>query len=368
MKQLLTFIKKEFHHILRDRRSMLVLLGLPIVQLLIFGFAITTETRNCNIAILDNSKDEATQNIITRIESSTYFEIDRTLSSNDQIENAFKTGRIKLVIVFQPNFQNDLLHANKAQLQIITDASDPNQANTLANYVSAMVMDYQQDLNQNKDLPYTINTEIRMLYNPQLKGEYSSVPGVMGMILLLISAMMTSISIVKEKEIGTMEVLLVSPMKPSIVIISKVIPYFIVSLINVITILLISNFVFGIPIQGSFILLSLITIIYIICSLALGILISTVTSSQQAAMIISLMGLMLPVVMLSGYAFPISSMPLILQIISNIVPAKWYIIMVKDVMIKGIGLFEIWQELLIILGMTMFFLIISIKRFKVRLQ
>ena len=368
MKQLLTFIKKEFHHILRDKRSMLVLLGLPIVQLLIFGFAITTETRNCNIAILDNSKDEATQNIITRIENSTYFDIDRTLSRNDQADEAFKTGRIKLAIVFQPNFQNDLLHTNKAQMQIITDASDPNQANTLANYVSAIVMEYQQELNQNKDLPYTINTEIRMLYNPQLKGEYSSVPGVMGMILLLISAMMTSISIVKEKEIGTMEVLLVSPMKPSVVIASKVIPYFIVSLINVITILLISNFVFGIPIQGSFLLLSLITIIYIICALALGILISTVTSSQQAAMIISLLGLMLPVVMLSGYAFPVANMPWILQIISNIVPAKWYIIMVKDVMIKGIGLSEIWNELLIILGMTTFFLVVSIKRFKVRLQ
>ncbi|MGB5530656.1 MAG: ABC transporter permease [Ignavibacteriaceae bacterium] len=368
MKQLLTFIKKEFHHILRDKRSMLVLLGLPIVQLLIFGFAITTETRNCNIAILDNSKDEATQNIITRIENSTYFDIDRTLSRNDQADEAFKTGRIKLAIVFQPNFQNDLLHTNKTQMQIITDASDPNQATTLANYVSAIVMQYQQELNQNKDLPYTINTEIRMLYNPQLKGEYSSVPGVMGMILLLISAMMTSISIVKEKEIGTMEVLLVSPMKPSVVIASKVIPYFIVSLINVITILLISNFVFEIPIQGSFLLLSLITIMYIICALALGILISTVTSSQQAAMIISLLGLMLPVVMLSGYAFPVANMPWILQIISNLVPAKWYIIMVKDVMIKGIGLSEIWNELLIILGMTTFFLVVSIKRFKVRLQ
>ena len=368
MKQLITFIKKEFLHILRDKRSMLVLLGLPVVQLLIFGFAITTETRNCNIAILDNSKDEANQNIITRIESSTYFDIERTLSSNDQIEKVFKTGRIKLVIVFQPNFQNDLLHTNRAQMQIITDASDPNQATTLANYVSAIVMEYQQELNQNKDLPYTINAKIRMLYNPQLKGEYSSVPGVMGMILLLISAMMTSISIVKEKEIGTMEVLLVSPMKPSIVIVSKVIPYFIISLINVITILLISNFVFGIPIQGSFILLSLITVIYIVCALALGILISTVTSSQQAAMIISLMGLMLPVVMLSGYAFPIGNMPLILQIISNLIPAKWYIIMVKDVMIKGIGLSEIWQELLIIIGMTTFFLVLSIKRFKVRLQ
>lgn len=368
MKQLITFIKKEFLHILRDKRSMLVLLGLPVVQLLIFGFAITTETRNCNIAILDNSKDEATQNIITRIESSTYFDIERTLSSNDQIEKVFKTGRIKLAIVFQPNFQNDLLHTNRAQMQIITDASDPNQATTLANYVSAIVMEYQQELNQNKDLPYTINAKIRMLYNPQLKGEYSSVPGVMGMILLLISAMMTSISIVKEKEIGTMEVLLVSPMKPSIVIASKVIPYFIISLINVITILLISNFVFGIPIQGSFILLSLITVIYIVCALALGILISTVTSSQQAAMIISLMGLMLPVVMLSGYAFPIANMPLILQIISNLIPAKWDIIMVKDVMIKGIGLSEIWQELLIIIGMTTFFLVLSIKRFKVRLQ
>ncbi|MBT8386028.1 MAG: ABC transporter permease [Ignavibacteria bacterium] len=368
MKQLLTFIKKEFHHILRDKRSMLVLLGLPVVQLLIFGFAITTETRNCNVAILDNSKDEATQNIITRIENSTYFDIDRRLSRNDQADEVFKTGRIKLAIVFQPNFQNDLLHTNKAQIQLITDASDPNQANTLANYISAIVNDYQQELNQNKDLPYTINTEIRMLYNPQLKGEYSSVPGVMGMILLLISAMMTSISIVKEKEIGTMEVLLVSPMKPSVIIVSKVIPYFIVSLINVITILLISNFVFDIPIQGSFILLSFITIIYIICSLALGILISTVTSSQQAAMIISLMGLMLPVVMLSGYAFPIANMPWILQIISNIIPAKWYIIIVKDVMIKGTGLFEIWQELIIILGMTTFFLVLSIKRFKVRLQ
>ncbi|MFI5236478.1 MAG: ABC transporter permease [Ignavibacteriales bacterium] len=368
MKQLITFVKKEFHHILRDKRSMLVLLGLPIVQLLIFGFAITTETRNCNIAVLDNSKDEATQNIITRIESSTYFDIYETLYSNDQIEKAFKTGQIKLAIIFQPNFQNDLSHTNKAQLQIISDASDPNQANTLANYISAIVREFQQELNQNKDLPYTINTEIRMLYNPQLKGEYSSVPGVMGMILLLISAMMTSISIVKEKELGTMEVLLVSPMKPAIVITSKVIPYFIVSLVNVVTILLISNFVFGIPIHGSFILLSFITIIYIICALSLGILISTVTSSQQAAMIISLMGLMLPVVMLSGYAFPVANMPLILQIISNIVPAKWYIIMVKDVMIKGIGISEIWNELLIILGMTMFFLIVSIKRFKVRLQ
>lgn len=367
MKQLITFIKKEFHHILRDKRTMLVLLGLPIVQMLIFGFAITNETRNAKIAILDNSKDEATQNIIIRIESSSYFDIDRTLTSSDQLEAAFKTGRIKLAIVFQPNFQNELMHTNKAQVQIITDAIDPNQASTLTNYVSAFIIDYQQELNQERKLPYTINTELRMLYNPQLKGEYASVPGVMGMILLLISAMMTSISIVREKEIGTMEVLLVSPMKPYSVVISKVIPYFVVSLTNVITILLLSVFVLGMPIKGSIILLSSVTILYIFCALSLGILISTIANTQQAAMIISLLGLMLPVVMLSGYAFPIANMPVILQILSNLIPAKWYIIMVKNVMIKGLGLTDILQELLIISTMTMFFLVVSIKRFKVRL-
>lgn len=367
MKQLATFIQKEFYHILRDKRTMLVLIGLPIVQMLIFGFAITNETRNVNIAVLDNSKDEATQNIITRIESSSYFDIDRTLTSSDKLEDAFRTGKIKAAIAFQPNFQNELMHTNKAQLQIITDATDPNQANTLANYISAIVSDFQQELNQNRKLPYTINTEIRMLYNPQLKGEYASVPGVMGMILLLISAMMTSISIVREKEMGTMEVLLVSPMKPAFVVISKVIPYFVVSMINVITILLLSVYVLGMPIQGSIILLSVVTILYIFCSLTLGILISTVANTQQAAMIMSLMGLMLPVVMLSGYAFPIANMPFILQVLSNVIPAKWYIIIVKGVMIKGVGLADIWQELLVITFMIMIFMAISVKRFKVRL-
>jgi len=346
---------------------MLVLIGLPIVQLLIFGFAITSEVRNANIAILDNSKDEITQNIITKIESSQYFDIDRTISTNEQIEKSFKSGRIKLAIVFQPNFQNELSHSNKAQLQIIADATDPNQATTLTNYISSIVMDYQNEMNKQNKLPYTIKTEMRMLYNPQLKGAYTSVPGVMGMILLLISAMMTSIAIVREKELGTMEILLVSPMKPWLVVISKVIPYFIISLINVATILILSVFVLGLPIEGSLFLLIGSTIIYIFCALSLGILISTITETQQAAMLISLLGLMLPVVMLSGYAFPIANMPAILQILSNLVPAKWYIIIVKSVMIKGIGIEQIWKELLILLAMTGTFLLISIKRFKIRL-
>ncbi len=368
MKQLLTFVKKEFHHILRDPRSMLILLGLPIVQLLIFGFAITNETRNSNIAVLDNAKDDATQNIIMRLENSRYFDIDRSLSTNEQIEAAFKTGKIKLAVVFQQNFQNELSHGNKAQIQLIADATDPNQATTLVNYASAIIMDYQTELNNQNQLPYNIETEMRMLYNPELKGAYTSVPGVMGMILLLISTMMTSISIVKEKELGTMEILLVSPMKPLLVILSKAIPYFIVSLVNVATILLLSVWVLGMPIHGSMVLLFAVTILYILCALSLGLLISTVTDSQMAAMIVSLLGLLLPVVMLSGYVFPVENMPLPLRIISNFVPAKWYIIMIKSVMIKGMGFVGVWKEALILSVMTFVFILISLKRFKIRLS
>lgn len=367
MKQLFSFIKKEFNHILRDRRTMLVLFGMPIVQLIIFGFAITTEVRNAKIAILDNSKDEITQRLITRIESTEYFQIEKTISNNNQIESAFKAGKIKLAIVFQPNFQNELLHTNRAQIQIISDATDPNQATTLANYVSAVVADFQNELIELNKIPYAIETEIRMLYNPQLKGAYTSVPGVMGLILLLVSAMMTSISVVRETELGTMEILLVSPMKPWLVIISKAIPYFLLSIVNVITILLLSTSLLDMPINGSLVLLFSVTILYILCALSLGLFISTVANSQLAAMLISLVGLMLPVVMLSGYAFPIANMPDVLQWLANLSPAKWFIIIIKNIMIKGVGMEGIWKETLVLIAMTLIFILVSIKRFKIRL-
>jgi ABC-2 type transport system permease protein len=367
MKLLLSFVKKEFNHILRDIKTMLVLFGMPMVQLVIFGFAITTEVRNAKIAVLDNSKDEITQRLITKIESTDYFQIEKTISSSGQIENAFKSSKIKLAIIFQPNFQNELFHTNRAQLQIISDATDPNQAATLANYISSVVLDFQNELSGLNKIPYAIETEIRMLYNPQLKGAYTSVPGVMGLILLLISAMMTSISVVREKEFGTMEILLVSPMKPWLVIVSKAIPYFVLSMVNVATILLLSTALLDMPINGSLILLIAVTILYILCALSLGLFISTAANSQLAAMLISLVGLMLPVVMLSGYAFPIANMPDLLQWLANLSPAKWFIIIIKNIMIKGMGFEGIWKETLVIVLMTSIFILISIKRFKIRL-
>lgn len=367
MKQLLIFIKKEFFHILRDPKSMLVLLGMPIVQIVIFGFAITTEIRNSSIAILDNSRDEMTQTIITRIGNSHYFSIDRTIKTEDDVLKAFQNGKIKMALIFQPNFQNDLMHTNKAQIQMIADATDPNNATTTVNYASAIIADYQTELLKTNVQPYSISVVPKMLYNPQSKGVYSSVPGVMGLILLLLSAMMTSISIVKEREMGTMEVLLVSPIRPWLIILSKMIPYFILSFINIVTILILSVFVLGMPIEGSAVLLFALSTLYIFCALALGLLISTLAKTQEEAMFMSLIGLMLPIMLLSGYIFPVANMPTILQVISNIVPAKWYIIIVKSVMLKGLGLANIWREVVILNVMTAFFIVLSIVRFKTRL-
>lgn len=367
MKQFLSFIKKEFLHIWRDKRTMFILLGMPVVQIIIFGFALTNEVKNSKIAILDYAKDAASASLITELDASRYFEIDKNLYSYDEIEAEFKKGKMKLALVIPQQFASDLQHFNKAQVQLIADASDPNTANQLTNYATAVIMDYQKRITNDRKLPYTINTEIRNLYNPQLKGAYNFVPGVMAMVLLLVCTMMTAITIVKEKEMGTMEIMLVSPMKPQMVVIAKAVPYLVLSAVNISSILLLSRFVLDVPINGSLVLLLFESILFILVSLSLGLLISSAAASQQTAMFISLVGMFLPTVMLSGFMFPIENMPLPLRIVSNIVPAKWYFTIVKSVMIKGIGLDAIWKETLVLTGMMLFFLTVAIKKFKIRL-
>lgn len=367
MKQFLAFVKKEFYHIFRDKRTMFILLGMPVVQIFIFGFALTNEVKNARISIVDHSKDAATASLITEIGSSRYFDIAANLLSDKEIEEAFRKGTIKLAIVFPRQFGEDLQHFNKAQVQLIADASDPNVANTLTNYASAIIMDYQKRITNDQQLPYTINTEIRMLYNPQLKGAYNFVPGVMAMVLLLVCTMMTAITIVREKETGTMEILLVSPMKPLRIVLAKAIPYLLLSTINIGSILLLSVFVLDVPINGSLALLLAVSILFILVSLSLGLLISASAATQQTAMFISLIALFLPTVMLSGFMFPVENMPLPLRTVSNIVPAKWYYSIVKSVMIKGLGIGAIWKELAILTGMLIFFLGLAIKNFKIRL-
>lgn len=367
MKQFIVFVKKEFAHVLRDRKTLLILFGLPIVQILIFGFALTNEVKKSRIVIIDNAKDIASQQVITKLSASNYFEIQQLAMNNRQMEEVFKEGKIKMAVIFPQNFNHDLLHENKAAIQVITDASDPNIANTLTNYFSSIVNDYQAGLSNNISNPYQIITETRMLYNPQLKGVHNFVPGVMALVLMLVCVMMTAISIVKEKETGTMEILLVSPFKPILVILSKAFPYLILSLINVSTIILLSVFVLDLPVNGSVFLLFAESTLFIITCLSLGLLISVRTQSQQVAMLISLMGMLLPTLLFSGFMFPIENMPLPLQVISNAIPAKWYYIIVKSIMIKGTGFSAIWKETLILFGITVFLIMVSLKNFKIRL-
>ncbi|TYB76681.1 ABC transporter permease [Bizionia gelidisalsuginis] len=368
MKRFIGFVKKEFYHIFRDKRSLFILFGMPIAQIMLFGFAITNEINNVDIAILDHSKDATTTEIINKISASKYFSIKQMVNSEADIASVFKKGQVKAVLTFEKEFSKNLIKDHKATVQIITDATDPNTANTISNYVNAILQKYQKELNKDLTITYQIVPKTRMVYNPELKGVYMFVPGVMTIILMLVSAMMTSISITREKELGTMEILLVSPIKPLQVIIGKVFPYIFLSVINAVVIVMLSIFIFNMPVQGSFILLGFESVLFIISALALGILISTISATQQTAMMISLMGLMLPVILLSGFIFPISSMPMPLQVISNIIPAKWFIIIVKGIMLKGVGLQIIWKETLILLGMTVFFIALSVKKYKIRLE
>ncbi|HLS29485.1 MAG TPA: ABC transporter permease [Flavobacteriaceae bacterium] len=368
MKRFIGFIQKEFYHIFRDKRSLFILFGMPIAQIMLFGFAITNEINNVDIAILDHSKDANTQEIINKISSSKYFTIKQIITHEAEIEEVFQKGKIKAVLNFEKDFGKNLVVEESGKIQIITDATDPNTANSITNYINAILQNYQQSKNKDLQLAYQIIPQNRMVYNPELKSVFMFVPGVMTIILMLVSAMMTSISITREKELGTMEILLVSPLNPFQVIIGKVVPYIFLSVINAAVIVLLSIFIFGMPVEGSLILLGAESVLFIITSLALGILISTIAQTQQAAMMISLMGLMLPVILLSGFIFPISSMPLPLQIISHIIPAKWFITIIKGIMLKGIGMTYIWKETLILIGMTVFFIVLSVKKYKIRLE
>ncbi|SDI52390.1 ABC transporter permease [Winogradskyella thalassocola] len=368
MKRFIGFIKKEFYHIFRDRRSLFILFGMPIAQIMLFGFAITNEINNVDIAIFDHSNDASTKEIIIKISASKYFSIKQMITCEADIASVFQKGHVKAVLNFEKDFSKNLIKSNKATIQIITDATDPNTANTISNYVNAILQKYQKDLNKDITVANQIVPQTRMVYNPELKSVYMFVPGVMTIILMLVSAMMTSISITREKELGTMEILLVSPLKPIQVIVGKVFPYIFLSIINAVVIVLLSIFIFKMPVQGSLFLLGLESVLFIITSLALGILISTISATQQTAMMISLMGLMLPVILLSGFIFPISSMPQPLQVICNIIPAKWFIIIIKGIMLKGVGLQYVWKETLILVGMTIFFIGLSVKKYKIRLE
>lgn len=354
MRQLIVFVQKEFYHIIRDPRTMLILLAMPIVQIILFGFAISTEMKSARIVIVDPSKDIATQRTIERFSHSEYFSVVATDDTPKDVERLFRENRIDAALIFDNKF------ATNGQVQVIADATDPNTATIIAEYATFIIQEESQQA-----VPIQITTSL--LYNPSMKSAYNFVPGVMGLILMLICAMMTSIAIVREKENGTMEVLLVSPIHPIAIIMAKVVPYLTLSAVNLTTILLLAVFVLEVPISGSLFWLLLLSLVFIFVALALGILISTLVKTQVAAMIISGMVLMMPTVLLSGMMFPIENMPPPLQIFSSLIPARWYVAGVRKLMIQGVEVQFVWKEFVVLISMATVLMAVSLKKFKIRL-
>lgn len=371
MKRFWAFVKKEFWHILRDRRTLLVLLGMPMAQVIIFGYAVTNEFRNANIAVLDQARDELSSALVYKLTASGHFRLAVPVSNEADIHAAFKAGSIKLAVVIPPRFATALQREGHSTVQLLADGSEPNYASTLVAYANQMIADFQQErlaVGASGGVFPSVNVSTRMLYNPELHSAYLFVPGVMALVLMLISAMMTSLTIAREKELGTMELLLVSPLHPLLIVVGKVAPYVLLAFVDGVLILTVGVFVFGVPIQGSLLLLLAMSVLYVLAALSLGILISTRAKTQQEAMMGSLISLMLPTVLLSDFIFPLASMPLLLQLLGNILPARWFIAILRDVMLKGVGWGYIWQEAAILGAMSLVFLVAAMKNFKIRLE
>ncbi len=368
MKQFLAFVRKEGDHILRDTWTTVILAFLPVIMLFLFGFALNNDVKDTLLMAVDPSRDAATEAIVNRLASSEYFVFKGYLESERDAEAAFRSGKAGLVIAFSGGFREGLERSGDASVALLTDGSDPNQALSLVSYATNIVNDSVAEYGGGQKPPYRVEPSVKLLYNPGMKSAFNFVPGVMGMVLMLICAMMTSVSIAKEKEKGTMEVLLASPINPLIIILAKTVPYFALSALNLATILVFAVFVLQVPIAGSLALLILVSLLFIFVALAFGLLISSAVNSQMVALLISGMGLMLPIMMLSGMMFPIENMPVPLQALAQALPAKWYISAVRNIMIKGAGFRAVAREVAVLAFMAAALIAVSFKKFKVRLE
>jgi ABC-2 type transport system permease protein len=363
----LAFVIKEAKHVLRDRRSLFILLGLPVVMMTLFGFALSNEVKNSNFVVLDRVPDAATVALTDRLAESPYFTFVGRVDDEKEIDAAFRRGDARLALVFPVGFNHALRHLAEAPIHLVTDGSDPNTANILQNYAGAIIGQFQGDMADEVGRRNGINVETRMLYNPQLKSSYMFVPGVMTLILMLLGAMMTSVSIVREKERGTMEVLLVSPMNPLMLIVGKAVPYILLCLVDVLIILLLSYGVLDLPGGANIPLLIAESLLFILTTLALGLVISNAVDHQQTAMFVSLVGLLMPSLVFSGFMFPIENMPIPLQVVSYVVPTRWFYLIASNIMIKHLGFSAVVEPTLILIGMTFALMFVAWRTFKQRL-
>ncbi len=369
MKEFLSLVRKECRHIFRDKRTILIVMIMPVVQIILFGFAVSTEVTRARVAFCGDMSDTRVREAVERIENNRYLEYAGQLPGPDGIEELFRRNGADAVVCFSRNFGRSL-PSGEAAIRIIGDGSDPNTARIITSYVAGVIQQEQQDVSigMSGSPQPSMTPVVQLMYNPAMKSSYNFVPGVMGLILMLICSMMTAVSIVREKETGTLELLLVSPVRPLWIIFSKLVPYLLLSVLNFASILLLSHYVMEVPVRGSLALLALVATVFVVTSLAVGILVSVISSTQRTAMLICGMGLTMPTMIFSGIIFPCENMPLPLQWFSDIIPAKWFIIMVKKIMIQGGGLASVAGELAILSGMAAVLLAVSIRSFRTRLQ
>jgi len=363
MRELLAILRKEIIHIYRDKISLFLVLAMPLVLILLFGFTISTEIRNAKISVCDLSHDAQSKQLIESFRASGYFQIVNFPQNPNEINHDFKKYHIKAGLVIQPNFEKGLLTDKKASIQVISDISDINVASVLNNYIQSVISSFELQLNEKENLPSSpIQVSIQMLYNPELNSVYMFVPGIITLIMIIITALMSSITLARETETNTMRMMLITPVKKLYIVVGKVIPYMGLSLLSTIMILGISVWVFKMPIEGNIFLLLLLCIIFMFTAASFGLLVSSISDTQLDAMMITMMGLFLPTVLLSGFLFPLDNMPIIFQLLADIFPAKWFILAIKDVMIKGAGFVDIWHYLLILSGMSVILLRFSMSQ------
>ena len=364
------FVTKELHHILRDRQTLAILLLMPLVQVLLFGYALRTDIRDLRVAVVDPTPDMVSLRLRSRLAATTRFHLVNVSSTTNVIEGLFQRREADIAVVLPTSFAERLGRGDTAQVLLVSDASDPNTATTIQVYVRSVLSDFERELGAGREGAGTVRIGVasRMRFNPTLESANLFVPGLIALVLTLVSALMTAISLSREKELGTLEVLLVSPLRPWQIIVGKVVPYLALGFAITCLVLTAARVVFAVPMLGSVTLLLAESVLFTIVSLSLGVLVAARTSSQRAAMLGALVGTMMPTALLSGMIFPITSMPGWLQPVTQIVPARWFIVIARGIMLKGIGIEYLWRETAILAGMALLLLVMATRSFHAHLD
>ena len=362
------FVRKEMHHILRDRHTLTILLLMPLVQVLLFGYALRTDVRDLRAAVVDPTPDVLSLRLRGRLEATPRFRIVSVTASAAALDGLFERRAVDVAIVLPTSFAERLARGDRTPVLLVTDASDPNSGTTMQSYMRAALADFESELSAPGRAPVRIQISSRMRFNPTLESANLFVPGLIALVLTLVSALMTAISLSREKEQGTLEVLLVSPLRPWQIIVGKVLPYLGLGFAITCLVLVAARVVFHVPVRGSVTLLLAESVLYTIVSLSLGVLVAARTTSQRAAMLGALVGTLMPTALLSGMIFPIASMPGWLQPVTNLVPARWFIVIARGIMLKGVGITYLWHETLVLAGMALLLLVAATRSFHTRLD